>query len=129
IVAVEVPVRRSGQYTDYRKFTGTLVEDWPLVSLCVDLHEGAGSISQAAVTVGALGETICRLPAVEEWLHGRTRDEVELGLDDLREPAQSHVQAKDDHLASADYKRKVFAAELGRALRGWIAATGMEVDR
>lgn len=55
IVAVEVPVRRSGQYTDYRKFTGTLVEDWPLVSLCVDLHEGAGSISQAAVTVGVAG--------------------------------------------------------------------------
>src|SRR5690606_30200561 len=77
IIAVDVPIHRPGRFTEYRKFTGTLVEDWPLVSLCVNLDEVDGAVDRAAVTVGALGSTIKRLPQTEAWLRGRTRAEID----------------------------------------------------
>ncbi|GAA2113557.1 FAD binding domain-containing protein [Nocardioides bigeumensis] len=121
IVAVEVPTVQPGQFTEYRKFTGTLVEDWPLVSLCLNVDEVDGAIDRAAVTVGALGSKIKRLPQLEEWLLGQERPEIttERNLEELREVAHSEVEAKDDNLASGDYKRKVFQVELVRAVRKW----------
>jgi carbon-monoxide dehydrogenase medium subunit len=121
IVAVEVPTARPGQFTEYRKFTGTLVEDWPLVSLCLSLDEVDGAIDRAAVTVGALSSKIKRLPQLEAWLRGQERPEIttERNLEELREVAYSEIEAKGDNLASGDYKRKVFQVELVRAVRKW----------
>jgi len=131
IVAVDVPIHRPGRFTAYRKFTGTLVEDWPLVSLCLNLDELDGTIDRAAVTVGALGSTIKRLPQTEAWLRGQARAGIDTAahLDELREVADSEIEAKDDHLASGQYKRKVFHVELVRAIRSWASAQAPGAER
>jgi carbon-monoxide dehydrogenase medium subunit len=131
IVAVDVPTIQPGQFTEYRKFTGTLVEDWPLVSLCLNINEVDGVIDRAAVTVGALGSKVKRLPQLEAWLRGRERPEIttERNLVELREVADSEIEAKDDNLASGNYKRKVFHVELVRAVRKWAITQPTETVR
>lgn len=128
IVAVDIPREQPGQFTEYRKFTGTLVEDWPLVSLCLNVTEIDGSIDQAAVTVGALGSKVKRLPQVESWLRGREKPGIttEQNLAELREVADSEIETKDDNLASGDYKRKIFHVELARAVRNWATTQPRE---
>jgi carbon-monoxide dehydrogenase medium subunit len=131
IVAIDVPVTRPGQVAVYRKFTGALVEDWPLVCLCVSLDEVDGVIGRAAVSVGALGSTVRRLPQVEAWLTGRDGAEAtsDSGLGELRVVVDAEVEAKGDNLASGDYKRKIFHVELTRALRSWSATRSTGVAR
>jgi carbon-monoxide dehydrogenase medium subunit len=131
IVAVDVPTIQPGQFTEYRKFTGTLVEDWPLVSLCLNLDEVEGAIDRAAVTVGALGSKVKRLPQLEAWLRGQGKPEITTAsnLKELREVVESEIEAKDDNLASGDYKRKIFHVELVRAVRKWAATQPTEALR
>lgn len=117
VVALELPRPRPGSYTAYRKFTGALAEDWPVVGLALRLETDDGRVSEVAASVSAVEGAARRLPEVERALTGTAVDDIEAAA--VGEVAAGSVEPIDDHLGSAWYKRKVLAAETTRAIDEW----------
>jgi carbon-monoxide dehydrogenase medium subunit len=117
VVGVEIPLRGANSYSDYRKFTGALAEDWPVVGVAVRLERAGDRIKEAAVAVSAVESAARRLPQVEGALTGVSVTDLDPAA--VGELAASAVQPTDDHLGSAWYKRKVLGVETTRAIRAW----------
>lgn len=116
MVGIEIP-RRADSTSRYRKFTGALVEDWPVVGVALRLECRAGRVRSAGVAVSALEPACRRLPEVEEALTDASVEDIDAR--DVGRLAASSVEPSDDHLASAWYKRRILEAETGRAVAGW----------
>lgn len=116
MVGVEIP-RRADSTCRYRKFTGALVEDWPVVGVALRLECRAGRVRGAGVAVSAVEPACRRLPEVEEALMGAAVEDIDPR--DVGSLAASSVDPSDDHLASAWYKRRILEVESCRAVRAW----------
>lgn len=117
VVGVEVPLRGSQGFSSYRKFTGALAEDWPVVGVALRIEQSGRQITNVTVAVGAVEPAPRRLPAVERVLAGNDVSDVDSVA--VGELAASAVDPGDDHLGTAWYKRKVLGVETTRAIRAW----------
>jgi aerobic carbon-monoxide dehydrogenase medium subunit len=123
IIGLEIPIPPSGDFLAYRKFTGALHEDWPLVGLAVRISRIGDRVASAAIAAGAVGPAAIRLPRAEQAL-------TQLGsqlpdsnaIAEISVIAASEVQPIDDHLATARYKRRIVEVELDRLLTQWMDA-------
>lgn len=116
VVGIEIP-RRAATTAQYRKFTGALAEDWPVVGVAVRLECEAGRVRGAGVAISAVEPACRRLDEVEKVLTDMAVvdvDAVEVGR-----LAAAAVDPTDDQLASAWYKRKILETETARAIRAW----------
>lgn len=117
VTSIEIPVPAPGTFVAYRKFTGALAEDWPVVGVALRLRGDGGYAADVAVAVGAVEAAARRLPEVERALAGTRAGELD--AEAIGELAAGSVEPSDDQLGTTWYKRKIVAAETARGIRAW----------
>jgi carbon-monoxide dehydrogenase medium subunit len=111
---IEVPAVPPGSVGAYLKFG---MHERPTVGVAVSLvpDEHAAAVAEARVSVGCVGPTATRLPALEDQLIGLRLNLLESGWAPA-EQAGKMLDAVSDLHGSADYKRAMAGVFIKRAL-------------
>lgn len=110
----------NGAGTAYRKVTTRSADDWPALTVAVNLDRADGGTLRAArVVLGAASEKVVRLFATEDMLVGTTADEA--SLERAAECAVSEARFVSDAHGSAAYKKELLRVYLKRTIREAMA--------
>jgi carbon-monoxide dehydrogenase medium subunit len=121
LVAVRLPGLRDGERIAYRKLA--FVER-PAASVCCRLRIQDGSVTDARVAVGSIGEVPVLVDAAADELNGKSLGELEDAARRAGEVINAECEASDDVNGSAEYKRHLAATLLRRAVRGIVEEAG-----
>jgi carbon-monoxide dehydrogenase medium subunit len=121
IVAVELPRQPADLHGAYLKYCMLSPNDWPTVGVAAFL---AADGSDARIVAGSVAERPLRVPRAESLLRG------ELRRDALIEASRLYAEAADpvdDVRGSADYKRRVTAVFVRRAVEAAADRAGSSI--
>jgi carbon-monoxide dehydrogenase medium subunit len=114
LIAVRFPKAPEGSFTAFRE-VGFRREGVALVGLAASLQrDGAGAVTGAGFAVVGVEPAPVRLEAAEAALIGAplSKDRIEEAVAATR----AGIEAEDDHVASANYRRRVAGALVSRVL-------------
>jgi carbon-monoxide dehydrogenase medium subunit len=113
LVEIRAPVNSAGTVAAFRE-VARKTGDFALVAVAALLDIAGGRCTRACVAVGGAGPVPIRLEAVEQSLAGAELDPTTLSA--VGELAADSVEARGDAHGSADYRRRLVAVEVRRAV-------------
>jgi carbon-monoxide dehydrogenase medium subunit len=84
------------------------------VALLLDLKDGG--CEEARLALGCVGPKPIRLSEVEDWLQGKSTDEISANASEMGDKAARACQPLEDVWGSAEYKRQIVRILVGRGL-------------
>lgn len=115
LTEVRLPISTVPAASSFKKLRLRGSLDYPLASASVFLSFNAGSISDAAIVIGACGPSPVAVSDAAEMLKGGTHDRVDVTR--LGETAVKMVQAADNLGMPGPYRRRMIKVLTERALR------------
>jgi carbon-monoxide dehydrogenase medium subunit len=110
-VAVRIPPKGSGgAYLAFKRSAPV----YPSASVAVQLTMAGDVCQDAAISLGCVGLTAMRATEAEEALHGRVLSEQTIAV--AAEAARAAADPQSDMRGSAEYKRQLVVALVGRAI-------------
>jgi carbon-monoxide dehydrogenase medium subunit len=88
----------------------------PMVGAAVLLRWENQLCEGARLALGCVAPTPIRLPELEQWLAGKSREEVLAHIDHLGDQAAAMCQPLEDIWGSVEYKKQIVKTLVGRAL-------------
>lgn len=120
VLGVHVPQRRAGAAGAYLRYTPVSAEDYPTVSVAVEVaFDEGGTVERARLAIGGGGPTALLVEEAAAALEGRRLDPA--ARDAASEMAVSRVSPVDDQRGSAAYKVAMAGLWTKRALEAALA--------
>jgi aerobic carbon-monoxide dehydrogenase medium subunit len=114
LVAVRMPAPAADEHVVYRRLA--FVER-PVAAVGCKIMFSAGTVKDARVAVGSIGEVPVLVKSAARELIGRSLGDLEAAGDRAADAIRDECEASDDVGGSAEYKRHLAATLLRRALR------------
>jgi carbon-monoxide dehydrogenase medium subunit len=88
----------------------------PMVGVAAFLEWKNGACEKARLALGCVGPTPMRITEVEEWMAGKSREEILAEAETLSGEAASASQPLEDICGSVEYKRQIVKTLVARSL-------------
>ncbi|MBM2810139.1 MAG: carbon-monoxide dehydrogenase medium subunit [Chloroflexi bacterium] len=125
IVAVEIERQPTSLHGAYLKYCSLSPNDWPTVGVAAFLSADGGTAADVRIVAGSVAERPLRVADAEALLQDRP-----LGQEAITEVGRMYADAADplpDVRGSADYKRKVTAVFVRRAIMAAATQAGLSI--
>ncbi|MPZ41521.1 MAG: xanthine dehydrogenase family protein subunit M [Rhizobiales bacterium] len=120
VTEIVVPRQPTGCRTAYIKFLPATHDDYATVSVAARVAVADGKVVDARIALGAVGATAVRAAAAEELLAGKEPNAA--NFRDAAQAATADLEPLKDIRGSPDYKRKMAAVHVVRALQAATTA-------
>lgn len=121
LVAVEVPLPRSGAGCAYIKYLPRSADDYATVNVAVVLTREGDRVKDVRIAIGSMGSTVISSREAESMLAGRVPEGAR--LDEVCKAALETADPEFDSRGSPEYKRRIAPVIVKRALQAaWRSA-------